>query len=552
MQICNRARAAALALALAVPGLARASAYSDFAFGRLAFTQNDLPQAARRFEAALAADPANAMLRARAFQAALVAGEARRAAVLAAGLPTGAGEDGTPAFLRLANAFAAADWAAADKAANAVAALKIGQAPATIARAWARFARGDREGALKSLDPVTAPAGASALVGEQRARMLAAMGRWSEARAAYAGVGGSGADVLIAAANAAARAGDAAGARAMLDGNATSGAIELARARLDAGRPILREVDGPREGLASMLGAVAEGFARGGANQPALAYARIATFAAPASAERRLLLAELLRQADQPRAAEKALEGIGKDSLFVGEARGLRARLLIDEGRRAEALAMLRRAAQARDARAYDWSLLGEIEIDAKDYAAAAQAFDHAVAMAEPGQRSNWRFLFQRGSAYEQAGNWMRAEPDLRGALALAPSQPVVLNYLGYALIDRGLKLDEGTRLLRSALSASPDSAAIQDSLGWAYFRQARYPDAVGLLERAVGGDPGDPTILEHLGDAYWAAGRRLEARYQWNAAASLDPEPDLKARLAAKIDYGFDAAHLAKARPAA
>ena len=44
-------------------------------------------------------------------------------------------------------------------------------------------------------------------------------------------------------------------------------------------------------------------------------------------------------------------------------------------------------------------------------------------------------------------------------------------------------------------------------------------------LERAVERRPADPTINDHLGDAYWRAGRRLEAVYQWSHALSLKPE---------------------------
>ena len=548
-------RGALLALALLVPVMARASGYTDFAMGRLAFTENDLPQAAARFEAALAADPSNQVLRQRAFQAALVAGDAQRAGALAAGLPTGGGQDGTPALLRLANAFAAGDWRGAARAIDAVAALKIGEAPGEIARAWVRFAQGDRDGALKMLDPVTAPAGASALVGEQRARMLAAMGRWVEARTAYAGLvatNSGGVDLPIAAADAAARAGDAGSARALLGSDLGAGVVELARARLDAGKPILAQIGGPREGLAAMLGAIAAEFAHGGAGQPALAYARIASFAAPASAERRLLVGELLREAKQPRAAEQVLDGIRGDSLWAAEVRALRARLLVDEGRRADALALLTRAAEAKSARPFDWQMLGDVRLDAKEYTAAAQAFDQALVLGGAEARKHWTFYFQRGSAYEQAHDWAHAEPDLRRALALNPNEPIVLNYLGYSLVDRGEKIDEGTRLLQSALARAPNSAAIEDSLGWAYYRQGRFAEAIGLLERAEVGEPGDAAILDHLGDAYWALGRRLEARFRWNAAASLDPDPELKARLAAKIDFGFDAAGLAGARPSA
>ena len=44
------------------------------------------------------------------------------------------------------------------------------------------------------------------------------------------------------------------------------------------------------------------------------------------------------------------------------------------------------------------------------------------------------------------------------------------------------------------------------------------------------------PPINGHLGDAYWAAGRKLEARYQWRRALTLNPEPDDAAKLEAKL----------------
>ena len=536
-------RAAVFALLLAAAPAA-ASPYEDYALGRLAAADNDLPAAERRFDRALAADPRNAMLRRRAFDLALLAGDARGAERLAAALPVGEGEDGTPALLRLCTAFAARDWTRADRAAQAFAALKLGDAPALIARAWTMFAREQRDAALALLDPRTAPAGASALVGEQRARMLAAMGRWAEARAAYTGLvaGGGGAlDTLVQGANAAARAGDAAAARDFLTGR-ESGALEIARARLAAGKPILADPGGPQEGLSATIVQIAAEFDRGGAAQPALAYARLATFCAPQSAERRLLLAELLLRAKQPAAAWEALAPIQADGLWAGEADRARARVLIAQDRRPDAEALLVRAANRPDAGVFAWTLLGEYHAEAKQPARAAAAFDRALALASAnGGTPTWTRWFERGTAYEQAGDWAKAEPDLRQALALAPREPIVLNYLGYSLVDRGLKLDEATGMLQRALKLAPQSPAILDSVGWAYYRQARYPEAIGPLERAAAAEPGDAAIAEHLGDGYWAVGRRLEARFRWNAAATLGPEPAAKVRLATKIDYGGD-----------
>jgi Flp pilus assembly protein TadD len=84
-----------------------------------------------------------------------------------------------------------------------------------------------------------------------------------------------------------------------------------------------------------------------------------------------------------------------------------------------------------------------------------------------------------------------------------------------------------------------PDDGAITDSLGWSYFLTGDIPAAIDRLERAVQAQPADPAINEHLGDAYYTAGRRFEARYAWAAALAAAEEKD-KARLRAKIDTGL------------
>jgi Flp pilus assembly protein TadD len=114
----------------------------------------------------------------------------------------------------------------------------------------------------------------------------------------------------------------------------------------------------------------------------------------------------------------------------------------------------------------------------------------------------------------------------------------LVLNYLGYAQLDRGEEVVESERLIREALRRAPDSAAITDSLGWALYKTGRVEEAIPVLERAVKGEPADPEINEHLGDAYYAAGRRIEARFAWSAAL-IHAEGEAAARLRSKIERG-------------
>ena len=114
-----------------------------------------------------------------------------------------------------------------------------------------------------------------------------------------------------------------------------------------------------------------------------------------------------------------------------------------------------------------------------------------------------------------------------------------MLNYLGYAQLERRENMVEAERLVREAHRLAPDNAAITDSLGWALFLKGELPEALTLLEQAAEGEPADVEINEHLGDAYYTAGRRVEARFAWTAAR-VYAEGDDATRLAAKIEGGL------------
>jgi predicted negative regulator of RcsB-dependent stress response len=68
-----------------------------------------------------------------------------------------------------------------------------------------------------------------------------------------------------------------------------------------------------------------------------------------------------------------------------------------------------------------------------------------------------------------------------------------------------------------------------------------RYDDAVRELEKAVELKAGDPTINDHLGDAYWKVGRKLEAKFQWDHAKTSNPEPEDLVKILKKIDNGLE-----------
>ena len=163
-----------------------------------------------------------------------------------------------------------------------------------------------------------------------------------------------------------------------------------------------------------------------------------------------------------------------------------------------------------------------------------------AIDLAEVFQAEDWQIFYQRGVALERVGRWEEAEVEFRRALALSPDQPDVLNYLGYTWVDRGENLIEGLDMIERAAELSPNSGAIIDSLGWAYYQLGDFEIAVAALETAVLLSPSHPVILEHLGDAYWRVGRTLEAGYKWSQALGEEPDEDMAERLRDKLDSGL------------
>jgi Flp pilus assembly protein TadD len=178
-----------------------------------------------------------------------------------------------------------------------------------------------------------------------------------------------------------------------------------------------------------------------------------------------------------------------------------------------------------------------------KRYDAAADAFSRAIAL---GQRQNlgdrlWTLYYQRAGVLEEADRWPESKADLNVALALAPNQPAVLNFLGYAKLERGEDLDLAEAMIRKASALAPDEPAITDSLGWALFKRGRLPEAIETLQRAAAKEAQEPEIHEHLGDALYVAGRRYEARFAWNAAL-IGAEEAIAKRIQAKIQNGLTA----------
>ncbi|OYY90821.1 MAG: hypothetical protein B7Y45_06010 [Sphingomonas sp. 28-66-16] len=257
----------------------------------------------------------------------------------------------------------------------------------------------------------------------------------------------------------------------------------------------------------------------------------------PGNDRARLLLAAALTSEEALPSALAVLDEIKPASPYAPAARVERVELLEKAGRDDDALKESAAIARSSDAGVADLQRYGDRLVAAARFDEAAAVYRQAIDQAGPAV--DWVLYLQLGGALDQAGKWDEALPLLEKAVALAPDQPIALNYLGYGQLDHGGDVATARRLLEKASSLKPDNLSILDSLAWAYFKAGDDAKALPLLERAAAGEPANETISEHLGDAYWRTGRRYEARYAWRAAAITAEGADA-ARLATKIADGL------------
>ena len=317
---------------------------------------------------------------------------------------------------------------------------------------------------------------------------------------------------------------------------------QVKQALLNKQRPGLY-ADSAQAGAAEMFHSVGVAFARDGTSDVSMVLLRLGAYLNPRNDTIQLVLGQLYDAAGQHEVANAIYEAIPASSPMKAMAVVRVADNLDAMGNRPEAIRRLDNIVTSNPTDIDAISVLGDLLRSDKQYQAAADAYTKALGVTGGTAPADWRFYYVRGIAYERSNQFPLAEKDFLKALDLNPNQPQVLNYLGYSWVDKGMNLQRALGMIQKAVQASPNDGYIIDSLGWAYYRLGRYADAVTQLEQAATLRPNDPEINDHLGDAYWKVGRKLEAKFQWNVAYSMATDGTVKARVAAKLKGGLDAA---------
>ena len=145
-----------------------------------------------------------------------------------------------------------------------------------------------------------------------------------------------------------------------------------------------------------------------------------------------------------------------------------------------------------------------------------------------------------RGIAYEQIGDWVKAEKDFLDSLDAKPDQAYVINYLAYSWIEKGVKIEKSLEMLKKANKLRSNDGYITDSLGWALYKLRKYKEAKVYLKKAVQLMPSDPIVNDHFADILWMNGNKLQARYYWKYVLNLEEtDINLKNKINKKILNG-------------
>lgn len=215
--------------------------------------------------------------------------------------------------------------------------------------------------------------------------------------------------------------------------------------------------------------------------------------------------------------ARKALVATPNDLNLTGSL----AQLYGDKGDAATGTKLLQAMLQGNNSDQQVYLDIAQVQERGKKFTDAEASAQKAEQLSDDtGQKhAAWYML---GAIYEREKKYDLAAEEFQKVLDADPENAEVLNYYGYMLADRGIRLDDATAMIQKALAEDPNNGAFMDSLGWAYFKQSKLTEAETYLRRAVVLEGDDPTILSHLGQVQARLGQdeQAEATLEKSAAA--------------------------------
>jgi tetratricopeptide (TPR) repeat protein len=530
-----------------VPESKETQAFSTYLSARFAAGEHDLNEAARYYGQALNNDPGNPSLLALSFFYSTTLGDFENAGKYAQGVVAATPDDRAARLALAVIGFKHKDYAEVRRQLSLSAKGPFTVLTLALFDAWAAAAQHDGAAVEKDLQSLSSQKGAESMAAFHTALIQDYSGAPALAEAAYKKALGTAAPtprVLEAYGRFLERQGRSEEAAKLYQSHVNEGGlasvVRPGLARIAAGQKPEALIRNPADGAAEALFGIAASLTDAQSADVSILYLRMALYLRSDLGLAQILLAdrfEALRKFDDAIAIYHAIE---PSSPYYRMAQIQAALDAQRSGRNDQAIADLKKLVgnQPNDSEA--WVALGDSYRASEKYAEAIDAYDHAEKVIGKPQRRDWPMFYARAMSKEKLKKLDESEADIQLALKLSPEQPELLNYLGYSWVDRGRNIPAALTMLEKARTLRPYDGYIVDSVGWAYYQLGRYDEAAKTLGAAVLLVPGDPTINDHLGDALWRAGRRIEARFQWNHAITFSDNDTDKSAIERKLKNGL------------
>jgi len=222
--------------------------------------------------------------------------------------------------------------------------------------------------------------------------------------------------------------------------------------------------------------------------------------------------------------------------------RFVRNRFLAEMGKVDEAANDLKKLLGGKNDRDIQISL-AEVYEKGSRFGDMAKALDAAEKLSDTDE-ARQGVWFMRGAMYERMNRVDLAETEFRKVLKVDPDSAGAMNYIGYMLADRNLRLEEALGLINKALDNDPGNGAYLDSLGWVLYRLGRLDEAEKNMVLAVQKTPRDPTVHDHMADVLMKQSKVKEAVAQWevslkewDSSSPAEMRPEEIAKVKAKLE---------------
>jgi putative PEP-CTERM system TPR-repeat lipoprotein len=294
----------------------------------------------------------------------------------------------------------------------------------------------------------------------------------------------------------------------------------------------------------------------GDANQAITTFNKVAA-AAPKSPQPLILLAGAQLAAKDVAAAKQSLRQALDLNPNLVQVRQQLAMLSLQQGKPDEALAEAKEVQKRFPKQPTGYLMEGDVEAAQKKWPAAVTAYREVLKLGESTIAATrlHAALEQSGKAGEAdalARSWVKEHPKdapfliylaerslqskdyqtasqlYKTVIKLQPGNPVALNNL--AFVANQLGDPAAVEYAEQALSNAPESAAIQDTLGWLLVEKGDVARGVDLLKKAAARAPNAADVRLHLAKALIKTGDRNGARGELEAIMKLDRQTAARA----------------------